>query len=137
MVDFDTPEMLSSNKGQITSLIILGRRYDLINSIKSWREAKLNNTSLYANLTTTIRSGLFVLYLEIKESLQRKLKDSKDLEFIKRVVYSSDKNIQDEELIKVFELINQFLDEINLIKIDTRKNIDFTSVETENEESGL
>jgi hypothetical protein len=53
------------------------------------------------------------------------------------IEFEIDHNRSFDNLIKAFYTINEYLDEINLTKIDTRKQYDGSRVEEENRERGM
>jgi len=135
MVNFDSDTLLTTNKGEILNLIILGDRDDLLSTMEKWRESCISNGSGKTPLEYKVRSKLFKLFKELQCPLERNLK--KDVfEDLKKLVYSND-HIKNEDIINSFDVINEFLDKINLIKIDTKKNIDSRRIEEENSEKGL
>ena len=134
MVDFNSEGAFTSNKAHILELVILGRRDELINAFQLWRESRIENNSKEPNLKNKLRAVLFALFLELERPISRRLKAHYDS--IKKTVYSLDV-IDDRDLINVFLLINEALDEMNLIKIDNKKKYASTLVENENEEKGI
>ena len=135
MVDFNSEQLFTANKGEILNIIILGRRDELINSFQLWHESVISNSSSIKSNEYKLRGGLFALFLELEQPLSRNL-DKKIFESLKNFIYSKD-DVKDDDLIKHFQTINEFLDKIKLIKIDTKKHIDSRLVEDENEDKGL
>jgi len=145
MVDFNAEGAFSANKAHILELIILGRRDELLNTFQLWREHKLSQSAREEGTKYKLRAVLFTLFLELDRAIFRKLskKDKKgvvtELERyveLKEMVLSDDE-VTDEELINMFFSINNVLDDLNLIKIDTKRAYDTTMVENENDEKGL
>ena len=138
MVDFNSKELFTANKGEILNLVILGRRDELINTFQLWREKSISRDANFKKYEYQLRACMFALFLEIKETLKRNVKEDV-YESVKAFVYSNDNshsNIGD-EMINCFSVINCFLDEIKLIKIDTRKFVNTLRVEAENSAKGL
>jgi hypothetical protein len=137
MVDFNSPNLFTANKGDILNLVILGRRDELINTFQLWKEYCISNASSKLTMEWKLRASMFAIYLELAEPLERKFENKPEqLKELKEVVFTSDK-VTEEQIIKAFRSINGFLDELNLIKIDTRKRFDTTDIEAENEEKEL
>ena len=136
MVNFDSDQLLTSNKGEILNLIILERSNDCIDSFKAWFKSSISNGSDLINKSYALRSSLLSFFMEIEIPLERKIKDKQDFQELKEFIYST-KPAKEEELIKAYDILNKFLDEINLTKIDTKKNFDSRLVEDENREKGL
>lgn len=135
MVDFNAPEMLSSNKGEIINIVILGHRDEVINAFKLWKEKKLNETTAYKPIEDKLKGCLFALFLEIIEVLKRKLEEE-EFQKIKSLLFSN-KQIEEEELFYCYENMNRVLDEMNLIRIDYKRKINYLDTEEENEANGL
>jgi len=74
MVNFESDTLLTTNKGEILNLIILGRRDELLNTFQSYMRARISNSSSIATEEHKLRSSLFVLFLEIEIPLSRRLK---------------------------------------------------------------
>ena len=141
MVDFNSGDVFTSNKGFILELVVLGRRDELLNTFQLWREYKLGRNSKEETTKFKLRAVLFTLFLELDRAIFRKLKKVDD---VNKIVYEEFKEkvlsvdpILDDELIELYFVINNILDSLNLIKIDTKRAYDTTNAETENEEKGL
>lgn len=135
MVDFNSEQLFTANKGEILNIIILGRRDELLNTFQLWREKVLIGAG--SSMEYKLRSCLFTLFLEVAEPIERKLEDTKELKHLLAVIYSNDTSIPEEDLLTAFRTINGFLDDLNLIRIDNKKKYDTTDIEAENEEKGL
>lgn len=135
MVDFNSEGMLSANKSHILELIILGRRDELINTLQLWNEHKLEQNSLADKTKSKVRAVMRSVFYELVKTLERKL----DKDDYKKLKYkcTTYENISDTELEEAFLQINSILDELNLIRIDNKKQYDATNIEAENEEKGL
>lgn len=151
MVNFESDQLLTTNKGEILNLIILGRRDDLLNIFQKWREDCISNSAGKTTQEYKLRGSLFTLFLELERPLFRHLnKTSKDpdkdstkenknkvkFEKLKAFVYNDD-TVEKDDIISAYDTINTFLDDINLTKIDTKKNFDSRNLEEENEHKGL
>ena len=141
MVDFNSGDVFTSNKGFILELVVLGRRDELLNTFQIWREQKLGRSSKEESTKFKLRAVLFTLFLELDRAIYRKLKTPDEADNVKYEEYKKKvldiKDIEDGELIELFFVINNILDGLNLIKIDTKRKYDTTNAETENEEKGL
>jgi len=145
MVDFNAEGAFSANKGHILELVVLGRRDELINTFQLWKEASLNERSNEEQLKSKLRSVLFALFLELDSTLYRKLcerdrrgvvRDRSKYDALKDVLIKNVK-LSNDDLVDIFFKINNVLDDLNLIKIDTKRSYDASNVETENEEKEL
>lgn len=135
MVDFNSKELFTANKSEILNLIILGRRDELINTFQLWREKVFANSGEQLKLEHKLRSCLFSIYLELEQPLTRKL-DKEQIILIEDVVLTNQR-VEEKEILTAFKLINGFLDDINLTKIDVKRKYDTTDLEAENEAKGL
>jgi len=135
MVNFESDQLLTTNKGEILNLIILGRRDELLNIFQKWREDCISNSAGATTQEYKLRGCLFTLFLELERPLYRKL-EKEQFNSLKDFVYT-DKEVTKRNLISAYDIINKFLDDINLIKIDTKKNFDSRNLEEENKEKGL
>ena len=133
MVDFNSEGAFSSNKGHILELLLLGRRDELINTFQLWKVAKCSNSSNKDNLKHQLQGVLFTLFLETKEALNRFFKE--DYILIEKQILKNDLN--DDDILKLFFKINSCLDELSLIKFDSKRKYDSRQVEQENNEKGL
>jgi len=139
MVNFESDTLLTTNKGEILNLIILGRRDELLNTFQRYMKARISNSSSIATEEHNLRSSLFVLFLEVEIPLSRRLISQDRQEILinlREFVYSIDV-VKPSDLIDSYNVINKFLDDINLTKIDTKKRFDSRLVEDENTEKGL
>jgi len=133
MVDFNSEGAFSSNKGHILELLILGRRDELINTFQIWKEAKSSNSSKEESLKHKLHSILFAIFLETKEALKRNLNE--DYNLIEKEILQN--TLTDSDILNIFFKINGCLDELSLIKFDSKKKYDSRQVEQENNEKGL
>ena len=133
MVDFNSEGAFSSNKGHILELLILGRRDELINTFQLWKEAQSSNSSKEESLKHKLHSILFSIFLETKEALNRFYKE--DYALIEDKILK--RTLTDTDILKLFFKINSCLDELSLIKFDSKKKYDSRQVEQENYEKGL
>lgn len=134
MVDFNSEGAFTANKAHILELVILGRRDELINTFQLWRENKLALTSKEEGLRHKLRSVFFAIFLELERPLSRKL-DQKKFDELKGHIFAAD--LDQDQIVDDYLVLNKALDELNLIRIDNKKSYDTTSVESENSEKGL
>jgi len=123
MVDFNNETTVGTPAIDIVRVLILQRRADLF---EAWEDYKKKSYAGIEKNTPIIRARLFTLFMEIQAAQKRRLKDEDYLELIRKV--KSD-NIEELETV-TFE-INEFLDSIKLITVDTKKTYDSTRVEVE------
>jgi hypothetical protein len=133
MVDFNSETMLGTNRSHILDLIILGRRDEWINTFQRYQVSRFDGRSNFRELFNSLKAILMTLSLELKETLVRKWSSSEFDSFFISVRESSD----DSSLLVAFNRINEVLDSLNLIRIDTKRQIDTTNIELENETKGI
>lgn len=126
MVDFNAEATVSAAATDILRILILQRRNDVIDSIEQYRKIEKHSDPD----TGIIRARLFSLFLEIQAMIKRKRKDYED---IKRGTLA----IDFEPLVETFLIMNEFLDENRLIRIDTKEVYDSTRVSSEDKQKGI
>ena len=131
MVDFNSDGTLGTNRSHILDLIVLGRRDEWLNTFQKYRISSMENKSDKLILFNTLRSILETISIELKETMKRKFKDYK--EYKKKLDHIE----TDEELNYCFDRLNELLDQLSITRIDTKRYIDTTSVESENKEKGI
>jgi len=126
MVDFNAEATVSSSAIDILRILILQRRNDVIDSIESYKKIEKHTDPD----TTIVMSRVFSLFLEIQAMLKRKYKEYNELE-------KDAKSDDYETLLKTFLILNEFLDNNRLTRIDTRNVYDSTRTSSEDSEKGL
>jgi hypothetical protein len=126
MVDFNTETTLSRNASDIVKILVLEKREDCFLALKGLKKLIFIGGD---PSEADFRARLVVFYEEIRSMFIRKKGDDRELEQLLRG------NIND--LIIAFRILNSFLDEVNLTKLDTRQKYDATNIELENELKGL
>lgn len=129
MVDFNSETTIGTPAVDVVRILILQRRADLF---EAWEQYKKEEYQGIQNDISIVRARLFSLFLELQGSLIRKLKE-KDY---KKIVESMDTDDKDIILESVLTL-NEYLDKLNLTKIDTKEKYDKTRVEKEHKVKGL
>lgn len=107
-------------------MLILQRRNDVIDAIEGYRKIELHSEPD----SSIVRARLFSLFLEIQAMLKRKRKDYDEL---RRRTESQDIY----EMIELYFVFNEFLDENRLIRIDTKEIYDRTRVSVEDKVKGI
>lgn len=121
MVDFNNETTIGTPAVDIVRVLVLQRRNDFIESLEHY------NKQIHAGVeahTHIVRARIISLYYEIKPMLLRKYKDKEYIRILEKSMNEGDIK----EILLVWELINNFLDKIQLTRIDTRANIDTTDV---------
>jgi len=128
MVDFNAEATVSSSAYDILRVLILQRRNDVIDAIESYLKIEEHSTPD----TNIIRARMFSLFLEIQAMLKRKHRPD---EYDSIKLLCTDKDFV--KLQDVFLIINEFLDENRLIRIDTKEIYDKTRVSKEDKAKGI
>ena len=132
MVDFNNDGMLGTNRGHILDLIVLQRRDDFITSYEEYEYNRLQNSSDTPQRFYRLKSRLLSLFLELDRVIERRLKNK--YEILKTDLANS---TTIDEVMLVFSEINDLLDVLNITKIDTKKQIDYTNIEDVNASRGF
>jgi len=129
MVDFDNETTIGTPAVDIVRVLILQRRADVF---EAW---ELYNKEKYANQQTDIsivRARLFSLFLELQGGLKRRLNPKEYTALVKDL-----EDTKEEAVLKTILTLNEYLDSLNLTKIDTKKKYDKSRVEKEHKEKKL
>jgi len=130
MVNFNNDATIGTPAVDIERISILQRRYELIETFEEYKKKTYKGSIIPIFV---VRARLLSLFIEIQATLKRRLK-AEDYKKIRDVSLSSESS--EEEIYLVMEKINEELDIMRLIRIDTQKVYDSTNVEAENKEKG-
>jgi hypothetical protein len=126
---FNSEATISTPAIDIVRVLVLQRCDNAIEAIELYKK----KDGLSINYPTAEASArIYSLYLLIRNILQRKLKKENFKELSIKV-----KSNKINDILDAFETMLTVLDAIRLTRLDTGKEIDTTSVEDENNESGL
>jgi len=115
-MDFNNEGTMSKPPREVMALIIIEKIYNFIEADESYRKTKLQGANM--NLAVS-RARFGSLYLISRELLERKL-TPEDLEKVRIVSVELDKKIEYPELIEAYIIILKILDQLGLVKLDTR-----------------
>ena len=130
MVNYNNETTIATPSIDINRIQILERRAYVIEALEQYYEYKLGGSKGNSHI---FRSRLASLFWELQETLKRKFPN--EYEVMKTILMSKDSKF--DEIVKIWETINLMLGEINLTKIDTKKQYDSTDIEAENKEQNL
>ena len=133
MVDFNSDNMLGTNRSHILDLIILGRRDEWLNTYQKYQVSLLDNKSGSQELFNLLKGILLTLAFELKETIIR----HHDRAFYDGLVSRVRNSVSDVDIVDAFDSLNALLDVLNMTRVDTRKKIDTTNIELENEVKGI
>jgi len=131
MVDFNNETTVGTPAVDVVRILILQRRADCIEALEKYKKED------FAGITPNIallKSRIYGLFLEIQGALKRKLEKNKE-QYEQLIQKINSNNIKDIE--EAFFYLNEYLDRINLTKIDNKKEYDRSSFEKDNKEQGL
>ena len=131
MVDFNNEATVSTPASDIVRILILERRYNLMEAI----ERRILNDSMAIEAgqdLAVIKARLYSFYFEICEVIPRRMK-IEEKEQLEKDIQANDFAA----VMRAFRSLNSLLDTIKLTRIDTKKVYDPTLVEDENKEKGL
>lgn len=129
MGDFDYQSTVGKSAEEVVKLNIIGRKYNLTEAWERFRKQKADGTNPYIGYISSRTASLFD---EWQATLKRVMKKP-DYEDLRQKARESRKEY---ELIKAFDLISEWLDHLNITRIDLKKVYDTTRVENENKEQG-
>jgi hypothetical protein len=130
MVNFNNDATIGTPAIDIQRVSILQRRYELIETFEDYKKKAYRNDAVPIH---TVRARLLSLFIEIQATLKRRMKEPVYTK-LRNIVKNS--NSTEDEIYSVIEQINEELDIMRLIRIDTQKVYDSTNVEEENKEKG-
>lgn len=124
MVDFNNESTVSTPAVDVVKILILQRRNDFIEALEAYRK------EIYRGIHTDnsiVKSRLNSLFLEVSAALKRSLKEE-DFEALREKI-TTDKI---EYLEEAFLMLNTWLDDKHIIRVDNKKTYDRRRVENEN-----
>lgn len=134
MVDFNNDNTIGTPAVDIVRVLILEKRTNVIEALETIN--KRDSTDNYDN--SLLKSRMQSLFWEMQGMLERKKnhKDHKEsIQEINHVLFSKKPTL--EELMKVFGILNLYLDDIRLTRIDNNTQYDRRRVENVNTRSHI
>jgi hypothetical protein len=124
MVDFNADATITTPAADVIKILILQRRNDFIEASESYLKAEFSGTSTEIDI---LKARLYSLFYELQAALKRHYKPTEYEKIIKNIRSDDYENIM-----KAFFKINEWLDYMKLIRVDTKQRYDSTRVEKEN-----
>jgi len=132
MVDFNSEGTMAKPPKDIVALIIIEKFYNFLEADETYTKNKLNGAMIGLSVS---RARLRNLFLVCHEMLKRRLKNEQyEQIFAVCMNLSIKKNI--EELMEAFLLIVKVLDDLQLLKLDTKPVYARHRVEEANKQHG-
>jgi hypothetical protein len=130
MVDFNNDATVSTSAGDVVKIVILERRYNLIEALEKYNNAEALGMDNSRELAI-LKSRLFSLFIEIEPIIQRQVKED-DYKNLKRLLFSE----EFKDFLEAVFIINATLDKVKLTRIDTGLNFDRRKMEQANTVKG-
>jgi hypothetical protein len=127
MVDFNNEATVTTPSWDLLKILALEKRENLMLSIEFFYKNKYQDADLDHELNI-IRTRIWCLYFELEAWINRSY-PKPELEVIKALIEDKDYK----EVLKVVTFLNKFMDEKNLIKVDTKQVYNKQRTEIENE----
>jgi len=134
MVDFNSEGTMSKPPKEVMALIIIEKVYNFLEADESYTQTFINgaNTGL-----AVCRARLRALFLVTHEMLKRRIKNPEDFEKVESLCMDLTKNnLTSADLMESFIIILQVLDDMQLIKLDTKPQYNRHRVEEANRHHG-
>ena len=126
MVDFNDGNTVGTPAADIVRVLVLEARKYAFDAWEDYYKKRLQGMS--APLAT-VKARLFNLFMNLRSALKRRWGE-KDIKFIElEELVKSDKK---EDLIKAYYIIDDYLDNTKLIRLDTQEVHDKTNIEADN-----
>ncbi len=129
IVDFESETTIGTPAVDVVRILILQRRADVFEALEQYN--KDNYANIQADLSV-VRARLYSLFLELQGGLKRRLSDKEYTKIVKDLT-----NKEEETVLKIILMFNEYLDTLKLTVIDTKKKYDKTRVEKEHKIKGL
>lgn len=130
MVDFNNETTIGTPAIDVERISILQRRYDVIEALEDYKKKRFMGSG---SPISYVRARLFSLFVEIQAYLKRTISKVDYDKLLDTCLTCKD----EEGLIEALFIINERLDAMRLIRIDTQKVYDATSVEGEDKIKGF
>ena len=117
MVDFNSEGTMSKPPKEVMALIIIEKLYNFLEADESYVKTMLNGASLGLAVS---RARLRSLFLVTHEMLKRRIKQPEDFQKVESCCMDLTSKVEGKELMEAFLIILQVLDDMQLIKLDTK-----------------
>lgn len=133
MVDFNSEGTMSKPPKEVMALIIIEKLYNFLEAEEERAKMQLNGASMGSAVS---RARLRSLFLVTHEMLKRRIKEPKEFERVQKVCMELKEKVDEPELMQSFLTILQMLDDVQLIKLDTKPQYNRHRVEEANKHHG-
>ena len=134
MVDFNSEGTMTKPPKEVMALIIIEKLYNFLEADETYTKTMLNGASLGLAISRARLRGLFLV---THEMLKRRIKNKEDFEKIRSVCMDiTRKDVDALSLMESFLIILQVLDDMQLIKLDTKPQYNRHRTEEANKHHG-
>ncbi len=130
MVDFNNETTIGTSAVDIVRVLVLQSRKYTFEAWEKYRKQKACNIDADLSL---VYSRLHAWFDELQASLKRRMKP----EEYKALKVKLNKKDDETSLLDVTYFLNEYLDDIRLTRLDTKKDYDKTDWESENKAMGI
>lgn len=130
MVDFNNDTTIGTPAADVVKILLLEKRNNLIEALEVYK--KFDNRDVQADLSI-VRARLLSLFLDVQAAFKRRIEPGEYEKIKIRVLQSK----EEEEILEVIYLFNEYLDDIRLTRIDNKKTYDPTEVGNEDKIKGF
>ena len=130
MVDFNNETTVSINSFDIMRVVILERRYHLFEAFESYEKADNQGQDASQELYI-VKARLKTMFSELRNMIKRHNKNG--------VLEQIEKDLRSDSIVslyRAFYSMDEILDAVKLIRIDTQVPYDSTKVTTEDRQKG-
>lgn len=124
---------MSKPPKEVMALIIIEKLYNFLEAEEEKTKMQLNGASMGSAVS---RARLRSLFLVSHEMLKRRIKEPTDFEKVRKVCMNLKDKVEDAELIESYLTILQVLDDMQLLKLDTKPQYNRYRVEESNKHHG-
>lgn len=132
MVDFNSEGTMSKPPKEVIALIIIEKLYNFLEADETFTKTMLNGASLGLSVS---RARLRCLYLVSHQMLERRC-TKQDKEKLRKVCMDLTYKIDSIELMESYLIILKVLDDLQLIKLDTKPVYQRHMIEEANKQHG-
>jgi formate dehydrogenase maturation protein FdhE len=132
MVDFDNESTVTKSVGDLYKIIILQRKYDVDEQIEKYIQMKAQNPE---QPMLILKSRVYTLWLQLAPMIFKRMKDKEKAELKKK--FDNLEDLNEKQILELVYYLNDFIYNIGITHIDTKKKYDTTSAEAENLAYGL
>lgn len=133
MVDFNSEGTMSKPPKEVMALIIIEKLYNFLEAEEERTKMMLNGASMSLAVS---RARLRSLFLVTHEMLKRRIKNQADFDKVSGICMNLKDKIDDTQLIKSYLTILQVLDDMRLLRLDTKEQFNRGRVEEANKHHG-